>query len=617
MKKFILTLTFILIFQHIFFSQINDAEIIKYNTKYSVSLNNILTEYVSVVIQINNRAGEDLTKIVIPFSEKSPLLNLNAGIEDISGNIVRKLKKKEVETKSYISNSLFYKDDYIKTFTLKHNAYPYRISYNYKKIHHNFFTITNWNPVIEFETPTKDSDLELIIPNNYKILINQKNISEPIIDSVEQEIKYAWSCKCNNNFKFNIFSPKKNEQIPYVKIAPINFKYSISGNQESWNNFGNWVYQLNEGLDILPEDEKNKIDELLKDKLKTKDKINSLYKYLQENTRYINVSIDIGGYKPYPALYVSTNKYGDCKALTNYMKSLLSYAGIKSYYSLIYRGDNYKRIDKDFTTSQFNHAILFIPGEKDTTWLECTSKYFPAGYLGTSTQGRYALIIDKDNSKLIKTHELSINDVEENRTIYFQFNNDGTGDVDLNFHLKGDEYEYFNSFSKTLNKDQKDKYIHRLIPFKNYDIKEWVIKTDSSNNASISFNACLNLKNYIKTYDDLKYISLFPSKIPSFEKPDKRIRDIRINYPINIKDSLIYKVIKGYKYKSFKDTSIVVKYGSYEIRSKIESDKIIVNKQFILFPNEYKLSEYDSFYEFIKSVKNIERKSPIVYIKIQ
>ena len=614
MKRIFLIYLIIFTASQNLYSQNNDAEIIKYETKYKVSADNVLTEDVCITIQINKRSGEKFTNIKILYSEKNPITNLNAQIEDIFGNRIRKLKKKEIIDRSYISNSTLYQDKFIKAFNLKHNVYPYRISYNYRITSKNFFYIADWSPVIYIKTSTKKANLELTIPNNYKILLEEQNIEKSKIDTLGNTIKYSWKSSYTNNYKYNLFSPDITNSISSVKIVPANFIKGEPGNQENWKNFGNWIMSLNEGLELLPNAEKQKIDEVLKGQNTENKKIDALYKYMQKNTRYINVAIDIGGLKPYNATYVSENKYGDCKALTNYMKSILSYAGIKSYYSLIYSGDKIKKINKDFTSSQFNHVVLFVP-KKDTTWLECTSKYNPTGYWGTSTQNRYALVIDKDNSKLIKTPKLETTDVEELRTINFSFIHNNAINAEINFLFKGIEYEYFNSFDKILNQDQKNKYVHDLIPFYNYNLGKWKINKNNDEQAELSFYAKIVLKDYIKTYDNIKYISLFPIEIPTFEKPQKRTKDVQIDYPINIKDSLIYQNISGYNIALVKDTSYQSVYGTYYLKSRKTPEGLLITKQFILHPNEIKLSEYKAFYQFIQKIKTTEHKNPIIYTK--
>ena len=60
------------------------------------------------------------------------------------------------------------------------------------------------------------------------------------------------------------------------------------------------------------------------------DKISALYKYMQDKVRYVSVQVGIGGWQPIEAETVDRLSCGDCKALANYMESLLDVAGIKT-----------------------------------------------------------------------------------------------------------------------------------------------------------------------------------------------------------------------------------------------------------------------------------------------
>ena len=99
--------------------------------------------------------------------------------------------------------------------------------------------------------------------------------------------------------------------MPSVTIIPVEYNYAISGSFKDWISYGNWQFDLLQGLNELPDIEKSKILTLIKDIKDEKEKMKILYHYLQDETRYINITIETGGLKPYSATYVSTNKYGD------------------------------------------------------------------------------------------------------------------------------------------------------------------------------------------------------------------------------------------------------------------------------------------------------------------
>ena len=77
--------------------------------------------------------------------------------------------------------------------------------------------------------------------------------------------------------------------------------------------------------------------------------------------RYVNIKLGIGGLKPLPATFVDQKKYGDCKALSNYMNALLKAVGIKSYYAIINAGANEEPATPSFPGDNFDHIILCVP----------------------------------------------------------------------------------------------------------------------------------------------------------------------------------------------------------------------------------------------------------------
>ena len=187
-------------------------------------------------------------------------------------------------------------------------------------------------------------------------------------------------------------------------MAPDRFEIDhYPGRTDSWKDFGLWISQLNKGQDVLGEETREHIKEMVSQVPDTIDKIRILYQYMQNKTRYVSIQVGIGGWQPFSAKTVDELSYGDCKALTNYMKSILEVAGIKSYYTLIRAGKDAPYLLKDFPSNQFNHAILCVPVKQDTIWLECTSQYIPFGFTGEFTDDREALVITDSGGVVVHT----------------------------------------------------------------------------------------------------------------------------------------------------------------------------------------------------------------------
>ena len=123
----------------------------------------------------------------------------------------------------------------------------------------------------------------------------------------------------------------------------------------SWNTFGKWYYEklLTPVSAVTPEISAEVA--ALKLSGTTTEKVKTLYQYMQNKTRYVLIMMGIGGWQPMPASEVSKKGYGDCKALTNYMQTLLTAAGIPSYYAVIYDDNSIVTFDKNFHRIQIKY----------------------------------------------------------------------------------------------------------------------------------------------------------------------------------------------------------------------------------------------------------------------
>lgn len=560
-------------------------------------------------IKINNRRGEKYSKILIPYSKGDKISNIDAFIKDKNQVVVKKLKKSEVSDRSYISDFSFYEDDFVKEFTLKYNDYPYTIVYSYQITQNEFLFIDHWVPVLSTGIPTDSAKLTVTIPAYYKILHSEHLVQPPDTDTINEFIKYTWKTSYHDVVKSEIFSPPEQNFLPSVKIVPYEFKYDSKGFNNNWINFGNWQAALLQGLDQLTENEKIKINALTSGINDDTEKIKILYHYLQDETRYINISIETGGLKPYSAAYVSDNKYGDCKALTNYFRSVLDFTGIKAYYTLVSAGSPIKKIDKSFPSQQFNHVILLIPTASDTLWLDCTGDY-AFNYLGTFTQNRDALVIEKDNSHFVHTPALSGPDVLVTRKIEI-FYIPGAGSVVLlNNTYRGELYEQLTDFKNSFNKSELTKVLSKYFIEKGFELTNYKILNDNRDSLKIELFYKAETNKLFKKYGNELILKNIPFGLPQFEKPAKRKLPVQIDYPVFKIDTLVYEIPVGYKLEKCPDKqSFSNRFGEYSLQFFNQNSTITVVKKLFIKSGYYPLAEYKDFYDFINEINNFEHKS--------
>lgn len=592
-------------------SQSFDAEIIKYTTLCEADNEN-LTQTDTITIQINNRAGDKYTNISIPYSKLEKVSGIEAWIEESNGNVVRNLKKSDITDRSAVSESSLYEDDFVKCFQLKHNIYPYKITFTYQTIYKNYLTISSWTPVIYNEIPTRMAKLKTQFPKDFEYSKYSTNISDFRMDSTESNIILEWEASYLNPIEPEIYSQPEDYK-PYVLVTPLHFKYGVEGSSKDWISYGNWQYKLLQNLDILPEEEKKAVSELVKGIIDKRERIKALYHYLQDNTRYINISIGIGGLKPYPASDVALNKYGDCKALTNYMKAILNYVGIESFYTKAKASTQPQNILKSIAGQQFNHVVLAVPLMNDTIWLENTDNANPFGYMGTFTQNRDALLVSKNKSKLVRIPALKSKDNLSSYKLDFDLSTTESSNVTIHSTFRGSGFEVFNQLHNEYNDDEKDKIFRNYLPFDNYEIIKWELVRENRDTAKIGLNANLNLSRLLKPLGNDYYLSLFPCRIPLFTVPSNRKLPVILPFPICNSDTLTYGIPAGYELKNKQDTlSIKTKYGNYELKLNTINDKIYVIKHFELYSASYSIVEYPEFYSFIKSVNEIDRMNLVL-----
>jgi len=422
---------------------------------------------------------------------------------------------------------------------------------------------------------------------------------------------YNWTASYTRLIAPQTYSPDIKTFLPSVSIVPVDFRYDLPGSLVSWSKFGEWQNLLNKDLSDLPPVEINTIKELVKGTTDTKQKVKILYQYLQDHTRYINITIETGGMKPYPASYVSVNKYGDCKALTNYFKSVLECADIKSYYSKVYAGDEVVDVDKSFPSQQFNHIILCVPLHNDTLWLDCTSD-MAFGYLGTFTQGRDVFIVDEGKSYFTHTPELTIEDVIETRKVSFQRKQNETL-AEFSITYGGDKYEnYFSLYSQATETD-RNKIFRNNIVKNGFDLINFKMLQPARDSAKITTTYTAQADRIYKVYGNDMIIAVLPLTIPRFEDPKKRNLPVQLDYPICRVDSMEYELPPDYRVASkFTDQLITSEFGSYKCEAIINDKKICVVKHFTLFSGRYSLDKYRGFYEFLSKVIDIESNNLIV-----
>ncbi|MEG0012358.1 MAG: DUF3857 domain-containing protein [Muribaculaceae bacterium] len=347
----------------------------------------------STTVQILNTKGTEhgnFTCFCDPFTS---LKKFNGRILDAKGNIIREIRKSDLKMTAY--SSALADDSYMYYYECYVPTYPYTIIYEWEEKYDDaIIGFPSLSPLSYYNQSVMKSSYSITVPKAMDCRYKECNIAKAVERS-EEASNVSIKASINNimPFEHKPYMGNIAELIPKIYFAPKNFSFKgHNGNMDTWNNFGKWLYSLQNGRDILPDDFKIKLHAITDSCTNNREKLKVVYDLLAKTTRYVSIQLGIGGLQPMAAEKVCSLGFGDCKGLTNYMKAMLSEIGINSNYTVISMTN--EKLKHDFASaSQMDHVILQVPLPNDTIWLECTSPDLPLGYIHSKIAGHDALII--------------------------------------------------------------------------------------------------------------------------------------------------------------------------------------------------------------------------------
>lgn len=346
-----------------------------------------------------------------------------------------KSRKSDFTDRRAISEGTFHQDGMLRTVEAPCEGYPCIVELETVKKIKDFgmMGFPSWYPQGREQGVVK-ATYTARVPLDNELLYDLNQLPEPEITTEDGQKVYRWSVGMLPPQRSEPYAPPTSRTLPYLRVVLRDFEIENErGSFADWASFGGFIGQISEGHDVLPDPLRAAVHELTDDINDPHEKIDRLYKFMQTRMRYVSIQLGLGGWRPFPATYVEENRFGDCKALSNYMAAMLKEAGIPSYLVLILRGEEESyRVRENFATSAFNHMVLYLPDQD--MYLECTAKDYPTGYMDEDVRGRNVIWITPEGGKMARVppavpsqhgYVRSVRlDVHENKSV--NFNTRGT-----------------------------------------------------------------------------------------------------------------------------------------------------------------------------------------------
>ncbi len=562
-------------------------------------------------VTVLNSSGDSFSNVFIPYNPNTKVSGIKVELFDGEGKLMKTYSKKDFSDYTNNPSAALYVDDRVLVLRPLLTKYPYTVKTSFETNTSNTVYLSGFKPLNAFDIAVERA--VMTIQNNSGIKIRKKVSEKPmaVLNQSEEGNMWKYSFENVQALTEEPFSPDLDYLVPQVEFSPE--KFTLEGRQgdmTDWDSFGKWYYsQLLTPVSAVTPEIAAEV-KALNLSGSTAEKVKTVYQYMQNKTRYVLIAMGIGGWQPMPAAEVSKKGYGDCKALTNYMRTLLSAAGIPSYFSVIYDGDSEQTFDKEFPRLSGNHAVLMVPTEEGNLWLENTSQRHAFNHLSFTSHHRNVLAVNENGIQIVNTPVYTPGQSKEKLTAQVAVNAEGGMTSVADFKFSGGQYDMnlrlFNLKSDEVKEAMKNRYQQLKI--------EQIAVNDLQNNrdeATISYALNLQANSFAKKLGTDLFFPVMPFyPTVTFTANEERQHPFEISFPFQDDYEIEYAAPEGYAFKEVPASVITsTEFGNYHITFQLNDKKLKVHRVLTinkgLYPKE-KYKDYVSFRKKTASSDNIK-----------
>lgn len=570
------------------------------------------------VITILNEKGDAYADFSFQGDKFRTLSSFSGIIRDVEGNIKKKIKKGDLLVSSINNDaSVLISDNFSASYECKFGSYPYTVEYTFEeKWKNGILSYYPFMPIIGYEQALENASYTIEIPSSENLRY-RSNFDCNIVEKEENGKKmYVMSAANMSAIPYEPSAPPANEVLPRLLAAPTDFCYdSFCGNMVDWKNYGMWIYNLTKDKNALPPDFAEKLSDMVKDAKDDKEKVRILYKFMVDNTRYVNVKLGIGGYRPIDATTVNRTKFGDCKGLSNYMKAMLDAVGIPSNYVVISAGNRNRALYKDFPNfQQLNHAILLVPLKNDSVWLECTSST-PFGYVHRSIAGQEALVITEQGGTVCRLP--AYDDIQnlEMTKLTIDVKDDGSAAGEISIVNQASDYEACIGVLKSKDRDNYVKFLNQSVQFPRVQYDNITTSENDSDMPSATFAANFTAPDFVGKTASRYFLPVCPLKKSNFVAYSASIRkqDIYFSSGYTEVDSITFNIPASYVIESLpKNVEEKSSFGNFKASVIQDGNKIIYIQNIDMFSGRFEKEKYKEFKNFLVTITSAMNKKIVI-----
>ena len=586
-----------------------DAVILSYDMTFDMASQSSGTMKACRKVLVMNRKGL-ASALFNVYTDSFRSLSSFSGRIEAGGKTLRKLKSSDLNTVLLADGMA---TDAFVSFYEPNAPYPFTVEYEYEVSYRKgFVSFPAFIPVSAPDVSIVQASYTLSVPSQTQIQYNAS--AEPVKSADGKNDIYRWRFDGYSGYVYEHLIPDLLDFVPYVYSGPVAFEYAgTSGSLSDWKDLGVWLYGLQKDLVTVPAELKTKVEALISGLDGDRAKIKALYDYLRENTRYVSIQLGIGGFRPFPVETVYKTGFGDCKALSVYMQALLAAAGIKSDY-LIVNTDEKDLLAGFHTPGQMNHAMLCVPMESDTLWIECTNPRYPLGYRHDAIAGHQVVLVKEDGGELVRVKSYPDSLRLRSESVEVRLDADGRASCKGSRRLLLDNAEAYIGFRTLDSKAQFNAIMsgNSLNPTDfsitsvNDNFNDWVnMKQGEEYVPEVTVDYAYDVTDYAKASGDRIFMPLNPFAKRISTDRSARVNDMERKYATTMSDTVRLVLPTGYIPESLPSSDrIESPFGSFvtEVAYDEKEGSITLVQTISLFAGRFPKEAYADYRTFARSV---------------
>lgn len=588
--------------------EINIGAIIdRYDASFNMVSQTTGTYKVNMRVSVLSKDAADEAMFLV-YQDGFKSLSSFSGVLESGGKVIKKYKMSDLKSVSVGEGGI---TDATVSYLEPVAPVPYVVEYTYEVSYKNgFISFPTFIPVTEPGVILSSASYTLTVPPGTELMY--KSSMEPEKETGAKADIYKWKAPTFPGYVYEHMMPSIYERVPYLYVGPKSFTYArTQGEQTDWQAAGMWLYGLQKDVCTVPDELRAKVQEMTSGVSSDRQKIKILYEYLRQNTRYVSIQLGIGGLRPFPVEMVMKSGFGDCKALSVYMQALLAAADIHSEYLIVNTGR--RSLLKDYySVGQMDHAMLCVPMQKDTLWIECTNPRLPLGYRHDNIAGHEVLLIGENGGQKVRVRPYPDSLRRSVESVEVTLNADGSAHCVGSRHLVLDDAEAYVGFSALTEKTKFNAIMgaNSLTPnnFKIVSVtdnfEDWANMSDGEEyipETEIRYE--FDAANYAKVSGDRIFLDLNP-----FAKQVRADRKQRVNDYVRLRRVIIEDVVsltlpEGYTVESLPASATISSpFGTLKTEVTFADGKIDVVQTLTMIPGRFTKEEYDLYRTFAKDV---------------